>query len=352
MKQLKDRLLNEKERALNAKLGDNKKWGMKFYLMGLIPFSDIEAVGHLRYKMSVCKERTKDENKKAYEKVMYLFNDATRATFEAITENRNHFYTEYLQRYNKVKDKGELETHRTKAHYDLDIFILTAHEHKLVHNKQIMIVSRFKNEGLLVENYDTQTELLKAHGITEATYLKAINAKKDGFITINKKEYRHFLIDNSHILTYEEQREQLLRHQDILETELQRYEKQFSPKDKTKDITLKQLKKVEAELAELDKLIQADERHNEKMKKFRGLDAIELWNIKANELTEKYDKRMKSVKNILKEATKGRADARLEYAEFKMNVDVLLLMLEDIAKGGKLEYEAEESCVYVKKYIA
>lgn len=87
------------------------------------------------------------------------------------------------------------------------------------------------------------------------------------------------------------------------------------------------------------------------MEKFKGLDVVELWNKKANELTERYDKRMNTIRKILKEATKERADARLEYAEFKINVDDLLLLLGDLASSGKLDYEAEESCVYIKKYI-
>lgn len=274
-KNLTNKMLNTKERQVNKTLKTNKKWGIKFYLMRLIPFEEIEAVGHLCYKLSVCEERVNDESKESYHnKVKYMFDDAPRATFEAITENRNHFYTEYIKRYNSINEKSELETHRVNEHYDLDIFILTACEHKLVHHKQILLTSPYKNEGLLYEIYDTQAELLKAHGITEATYLKALANKKDNKIIINKKEYELRYIDNSDILTYAEQREQLLRHKEINETQLQRYDTQFPPLYGTKEQTLKQLKKIEAELAELDKLIRADERHNKKWKSLKGLMSL------------------------------------------------------------------------------
>ncbi|WP_342551071.1 hypothetical protein MKX57_11215 [Lysinibacillus sp. FSL M8-0216] len=314
---------------------------VRLNLMGVIQKSDLKYATVLAKRTIGEYNRTKGKEDETYTEEMYVYGTPFKTAYAYLVGNFNHFFTrsKYL-----IRTYGEenVDIHRMGENYSADsVVAILKKDHKAVHNVKYVTLEYF--EGYIYpQEFTSKDALRKAYKLSKEELEVGLSERY--FMNLNKR-IQIKIIPSSVEPSFEKHKEST---QDFIKNLTRSLEK-------TSDVTEKkaleqQIKLEQKELQVYDQLLKQDELYNQKVAKFKGVNADEVWNKIAISLKEQYQNQKKAVLKLIKDElvdlfTEG---SRIDYELF-FNITTDMIRIENILKDlNRYDYVFEEYCILVK----
>ncbi len=341
LKHMDKDLFNFVEGSKNPYDRRSRNIAVRLNLMGVIQKSELKYATVLAKRTIGEYNRTKGKEDETYTEEMYVYGTPFKTAYAYLVENFNHFFTRFKY---LIKTYGEenVEIHRMGENYSADsVVAILKKDHIAVHNVKYVTLEYFDGYNYPQE-FNSKDELRKAYKLSKVQLEVGLSERY--FIHQNKR-IQIKIIPSSVEPSFEKHKEST---QDFIRNLTRSLEK-------ASDITEKkaleqQIKLEQKELQVYDQLLKQDERHNQKVAKFKGVNADEAWNMIATSLKEQYQNQKKAVLKLIKDElvylfTEG---SRIDYELFfKITTD--MIRIENILKDlNRYDYVFEEYCILVK----